>query len=246
MPDRAAGDGGPVADLPESYRSWRRSYLGRITDALEERLILDLLGPVNGLIVLDLGCGDGKMASRLARHGAQVTGLDADPLMLAAAHRRAKAERVELILVRGSVETPPFPDASFDRIVAVTVLCFVREADRAIAEMARLLRPGGRLVIGELGRRSLWAAIRRFRGWFGTATWQAARFRTAEELRALLEAHGLAVREVRGSVFYPPWGFAARLLAGVDPWLGRRTTVGAAFIAVSASKPAQRTNDENP
>lgn len=238
-------EGGPASALPEAYRRWRRSRLGRITDALEERVILDMLGPVDDLDVLDLGCGDGKLASRLARHGARVTGLDADPHMLDAARRRAKAGSVELILVRGRAEAPPFPDASFDRIVAVTVLCFVREADRAIDEMARVLRPGGRLVIGELGRWSLWAAIRRIRGWFGAATWQAARFRTEGELRVLLEAHGLAVHEARGSIFYPPWGIAARLFARFDPWLGRRTTFGAAFIAVSASKPARETNSEN-
>jgi len=96
--DSAAADEGPVAGLPESYSHWRSSRLGKITDAVEERLILHLLAPVDGLDVLDLGCGDGTLASTLARHGARVTGLDADQRMLAAARRRAKAESVELKL----------------------------------------------------------------------------------------------------------------------------------------------------
>ena len=58
-------------------------------------------------------------------------------------------------------------------------------------EMRRVLgsteRPGGRLVIGELGRWSLWAAIRRVRGWLGSPTWRAARFRSASDLRALVQ-----------------------------------------------------------
>ena len=95
----------------------------------------------------------------------------------------------------------------------------------------------GRLVVGELGRWSLWAAIRRVRGWLGASTWAAARFRTAGELRGLLERHGLVVRETRASIFYPPWGIAASLMAPIDPWLGRKTTLGAAFIALSAVKP---------
>ena len=79
--------------LPAAYEEWRSSRLGQITDALEERLLLDLLGPVRGLAVLDVGCGDGVLASALARRGAQVTGLDMDPKMLAAAERRARANR---------------------------------------------------------------------------------------------------------------------------------------------------------
>ncbi len=100
--------------------------------------------------------------------------------------------------------------------------------------MARVLRPGGRLVLGELGRWSLWAMIRRLRGWFGSATWTAARFRTASELRALVEQAGLSVTTICGAVFYPPIGRLARTLAPFDPWLGRLTTIGAAFIALCA------------
>ena len=150
LPDKRATDECLVEALPESYERWRRSRLGRITDALEERLILDLLGPVDGLDVLDLGCGDGDMASRFERLGARVTGLDADPRMLTAARRRAEIESMEFALVLGRVEALPFPDASFDRVVAVTVLCFVRDVDRAIAEMARVLKPGGTLLVANL------------------------------------------------------------------------------------------------
>jgi ubiquinone biosynthesis O-methyltransferase len=222
--------------LPESYRRWRESRLGQITDALEERLLLDLLGPVRGLSVLDVGCGDGVLASALARRGARVTGLDTDPQMLAAAHHRAKSESIELRLVRGRAEALPFEGETFDRVVAVTVLCFVRETDRAISEIARILKPGGRLVIGELGRWSLWAAIRRAKGWFGAPTWKAVRFHTAKELRSLLGARGLNVDRTVGAIYYPPIGTAALLLGRFDAWCARWTSIGAAFIAVLASK----------
>jgi hypothetical protein len=85
--------------------------------------------------------------------------------------------------------------------------------------MARVLRPGGRLVLGELGRWSLWATSRRLRAWLGATTWKAAHFRTAEELRALLQQAGLSVVTVRGAVFYPPIGLCAQALAPLDPWL---------------------------
>lgn len=223
--------------LVKSYSRWRSSRLGQITDRLEERLVLELLGDVKGLDVLDVGCGDGALASAMSRRGGRVTGLDPGSRMLQAARRRAEAESVDLHLVPGRAEALPFADATFDRVVAVTVLCFIPQADQAIAEMARVLKPGGRLVIGELGRWSLWAAIRRIRAWLGAQTWRAARFRTAGELQRLVESHRLTVREARGSVFYPPFALAASLMARIDPWLGRRTTFGAAFIALSATKP---------
>ena len=232
-------DASPLKALAASYGRWRRSRLGRITDSLEERLIVDLVGPVEDLSVLDLGCGDGALASQFAHLGARVTGLDADSRMLTAARRRAEMEQIKLPLVLGRLEALPFPDTSFDRVVAVTVLCFVRDADRAVGEMARVLRPGGRVLVGELGRFSLWAAIRRIRGWLGATTWKFARFRTAGELRALVEAHGLVVHGLRGSIYYPPWERAASLLARCDPWFARWTTVGAALIAVAADKPTR-------
>lgn len=227
----------PVPTGPAAYRAWRASPLGALTDRCEADALAPLLGEVAGRAVLDLGCGDGVQAVALARRGAAVTGLDADPAMLAAAGANAAAAGVRFALVRGRIEALPFADGRFDLVLAVTVLCFVREEQRAWAEMARVLRPGGRLVIGELGRWSLWAARRRIRGWLGAALWRAASFHTAGELRRAAERAGLAVEAVRGAVFHPPSAALARLTAPVDARLGRRTTVGAAFIALAARKP---------
>ena len=226
-------------ELAVSYVRWRASRLGRVTDALEQKLLFDLLGPIAGKTLLDVGCGDGVIALELVRRGAIVTGLDADPAMIAAAGRRAEVERLQLRLVEGRAESLPFPDAGFDRVLAVATLCFVPDAERAVTEMARVLKPGGRLVIGELGGWSLWAAYRRLRAWFGHPTWRAARFRSETELRRLAGAARLEIVETRGAIYYPPCGAAAWLLAPIDPWLGRQTTVGAAFIATSATKRTQ-------
>ncbi len=233
-----SGAGAPTAIGPGAYATWRGTALGAATEAIEQRLVLELLGRVEGRRFLDAGCGDGALACAVAARGAVATGLDPDPAMVEAARARAGRERVAVEFVRGRIERLPFADASFDVVAAVTVLCFVQDAAGAMREMARVLRPGGRLVLGELGRWSLWAARRRVRGWLGSATWRKARFRSASELRALAEAAGLRVTAVRGAVFYPPAGWCARAMAAWDPWLGRRTTVGAAFVALVASKSA--------
>lgn len=229
-----------AAELIASYTRWRSGGLGQITEALDQQLLVKLLGPVAGKALLDVGCGDGVLAMELARRGADVTGLDAVRQCLPPRASGPKPRMFDSGLVDGKVEALPFPDAAFDRVLAVTALCFIPDAERAIAEMARVLKPGGLLIIGELSSRSLWAACRRARGWLGHPVWRAARFRSPAELRRLVSQAGLDVREMRAAVYYPPSGAAARLLAPVDPWLGRRTALGAAFIVLSAAKPSLR------
>ncbi len=224
----------PTAIGPGAYASWRATSLGAITEAIELRAILGLMGELRGARVLDAGCGDGALVRAAASRGAEVTGVDPDPAMLAAARSRAAGAGLRAVFLEGRVERLPFPDACFDVVASVTVLCFVPDAASAMREMARVLRPGGCLVIGELGRWSSWAALRRVRGWLGSETWKAARFRSAAELRALAAQAGLTVTAIRGAVFYPPIGMLARALAPIDPWLGRLTACGAAFIALRA------------
>jgi SAM-dependent methyltransferase len=227
-----------LASLPAAYQAWRASELGRITDANEERLLLELVGSVSGKRVLDVGCGDGVLSVHLAQAGGIVVGLDTDQRVLAAARERARISQAAADFVEGDARSLPFDDSSFDVVVAVTVLCFVADSERAVKEMARVLRPGGRLVLGELGRISLWAVKRRLSGWLGSLIWRNARFRTVSELRRLVVAAHLEVADVRGAIYYPPCNLCARWLAPLEPYLARASTLGAAFIAVSARKPA--------
>ena len=226
----------PTAIGPEAYASWRATPLGAITEGIEQRLILDLMGDLAGRRVLDAGCGDGALICAAASRGAAATGIDPDPAMLAAARSRVGGAARGAKFVQGRLEQLPFREASFDLVAAITVLCFVPDAGGAVREMARVLRPGGRLVLGELGRWSWWAAIRRVRGWLGSSTWAAARFRTGAELKSLVRQAGLSITATRGRVYYPPVGMLARALLPLDSGLGRLTTFGAAFIAVSAER----------
>lgn len=221
---------------PEAYIDWRASDIGTITERLERRLIFELLGDVNGREMLDIGCGDGALAVALGQRGAKVAAVDASEAMVDAARSRAAEQGAEVRFQVATADRLPFPDGSCDIVVAVTVLCFVDDAAPIFREIARVLRPGGRLVIGELGKWSIWAAQRRIRAWLGSPIWRRGHFRTAGELRGLCGKASLVASPVRGAIYYPRWGWAARLMAPWDDRLGRLTTVGAAFIALSATK----------
>ena len=80
-----------------------------------------------------------------------------------AAGRRRRMSRS--ICSKGDAGDLPFLAGQFDCVVSIATLCFVDEPGRAIRDMDRVLKPGGRLILGELGRWNLWAAQRRVKGW---------------------------------------------------------------------------------
>jgi SAM-dependent methyltransferase len=131
-------------------------------DALIHRLLLgSLFGRIaadvaalapDGARVLEVGCGPGRLSIRLARqHGLEVTGLDLDPAMVERARANADrpgngAERRPSFLV-GDVASLAFPDGSFDLVVSTLSMHHWAEPPAGLAEIGRVLRPGGRALI---------------------------------------------------------------------------------------------------
>lgn len=103
--------------------------------------------------VLDLACGTGDLALAIARRhpDAEVTGLDPSPAMLDIARDKAARLAVPLALEVGVAEALPFADATFDGVSIAFGLRNVPDRERALGEMARVTRPGGRVVVLELG-----------------------------------------------------------------------------------------------
>jgi len=107
---------------------------------------LGVLGDVRGLDVLELGCGDARWSVHLARAGARVVALDQSRGQLR--HARALLDRATapVQMVCASAEATPLTARSFDLVMCDHGALSFCEPDRAVAEAARLLRPGGRLV----------------------------------------------------------------------------------------------------
>lgn len=98
--------------------------------------------------VLDVACGTGNTALAARARGAEVTGLDLTPELLAVAREREAAEGLSGVnWEEGDAENMPFEDASFDVVVSSCGLMFAPDQQRVAAEVARVTRPGGRVAI---------------------------------------------------------------------------------------------------
>ena len=104
------------------------------------------LGEVEGLDVLEAGCGVAYFSAWLARRGARPVGLDPTPAQLATARRLQAETGIEFPLVEGVGEALPFPDRSFDMVLSEYGASLWADPYAWIPECARVLRPGGRLV----------------------------------------------------------------------------------------------------
>lgn len=135
--------------------------------------------------ILDLGCGDGQLTARMLASGLDVRGVDASATMVAAARARG------VTADEAGAEQLPYPDASFDAVFSNAALHWVRGQDEMMAEVHRVLKPGGRFV-AEMGGHGNIAAIR-------------------VALIAVLEKHGFAGAE-DGVNYYPtPQAYTRRL-----------------------------------
>jgi 2-polyprenyl-6-hydroxyphenyl methylase/3-demethylubiquinone-9 3-methyltransferase len=148
-------------------------------------------GPLEGLSLLDIGCGAGLLAEPLSRLGALVTGLDpaANSIEIARAH--AEATGAELTYVAGTVEDLAQSRKKFDVVLAMEVVEHVNDVGGFVRSAASLLRPGGLFALSTLNR-----TLKSF-----THRWE--QFVTPDELAAALRTAGLKAKRRQGLSYDP-------------------------------------------
>jgi 2-polyprenyl-6-hydroxyphenyl methylase/3-demethylubiquinone-9 3-methyltransferase len=200
-------------DANGKFRTLHRIGPARMT-FLRDELVRHFAPPAQGLRVLeglrmlDVGCGGGLVAEPLARLGAQVTGLDPAPENIEAAGRHADGQGLEIAYRAGRVEDLAAEGKTFDAVTCLEVIEHVPDPGAFLAGCASLVRPGGLLLLSTLNR-TLKAYFLAILGgeyilrWLPVGTHQWERFVTPQELARHLAAAGLGAPRIKGLVYSP-------------------------------------------
>jgi SAM-dependent methyltransferase len=179
------GPGKLFDDWPEIYDQWFETPIGSLVKKYEAQLIGEFLNPMAGERILDAGCGTGVFTLEILSTGARVFGLDISIPMIQRARRKARG--LPFWVLGGDLLNLPFPHESFDKTLSVTALEFIADGRRAIAELFRVTRRGGIIVVATLNRLSPWAERRKARS---HPIFDQAIFRSPAELLELAPVPG--------------------------------------------------------
>ena len=178
----------------DGYNGWAASYddPGNGIFEMEEAIVHPLLDALPPGIAVDAACGTGRHTSYLVQRGHEVHGFDTSPVMLAIARAKVPGAR----LAEADVRSLPLPDASVDLFTCALALAHVQHLGPVFEEAARVLRPGGHLVISDTRGHFIGSTLYPLVKWdhdknYGyIPTW---RHPTSQYLRAALP-HGFIVR----------------------------------------------------
>lgn len=184
------------------YDAWYQTQKGALVDALETECAFSLFQPTAGMRVLDAGCGTGNFSLKMAALGATVEGVDLSAPMIGYAKEKAQASSYadQLHFQVGDLYDLPFADESFDAVLSMAAFEFIHEDRRALEEFMRVVKPGGRVLIGTITGNSDWGLEYQRHMPREDSVFHHAAFKTADEMRALLPDQLLASAE---SVFLP-------------------------------------------
>ena len=138
----------PIVDVASGYARWSQTYdnPGNPLIQIEQPVVWSIFEAVPPGAALDAACGTGRHARRLVELGHHVVGVDASPAML----EKARTTLPQAVFRDGDLTALPLEPASVDLVVCALALEHVADLGRAIAELSRVLRPGGRMVLSGL------------------------------------------------------------------------------------------------
>lgn len=215
------------------------------------RLVSSMLDAKPGELILDVGCGTGRDLIELAKTGCRCIGIDFSSKMIEEARKELLKNAITTAeLESGDATNLRFPDKMFDKVFASEVLEHIPNYDRAISEMARVLKPSGYLVITTPNRRSLYGFDRyiirekllRMKSAHPYDAWK-----TFDELATALNNNGFAIAGFSGGCYIPGsllprWTpkIIKRVLVSVgrvsENWLSRVFPRNGYILAIKATK----------
>lgn len=172
------------------------------------RVVVDAAAVQAGELALDLACGTGNAALEMAKRGAVVTAVDPVDRLLDVARNRAKLNKLSVKTVNGTADKIPARDGTFDVAVSVFGIIFAPDAEKAVADLVRVLRVGGRFVISswiatgvifEIGA-IMWQGVASVTG--GAGSRPSAPWSNADNIKSLFERYGVQVECTQDSITF--------------------------------------------
>lgn len=184
----------------EDYDGFYKTALGDFVDKIEKDLMKEIARPKPGEKALDLGCGTGNYTFWLYEQGCSVIGIDISKKMLDTAKIKKHADKVAFL--HGDIACLPFEKETFDLVIGNIVLEFTEKPKEIVKEAMRVVKKGGRIVFGFIGKESAWGRKYEEKGKRDEmSVFYHARFFTVDEIKKLYEVgpddikYGLYVTE---------------------------------------------------
>lgn len=227
----------PIVDYEQTVRS---------------RTVLDLLSANRGEKILDIGCGNARDIVHILEKGAQVIGVDiSEGMVFEAQQELAKLGFGDVLLKVGDATRLDFSDGEFDKVLCSEVIEHIPEADKALSEMWRVLKPGGLLVLSTPNPKS-WYGFDRYIVWekILRRKWNHPfdQWRSMRELVAMIERAGFKPATKAGACYVPGFlvtyfglpRFVQRLLlkgvGGIEPIAAKILPQNGYMVCMAAIK----------
>lgn len=143
----------------ENYDQWYKTIIGRHADQVETNCAFQLFEVRPGMRILDVGCGTGNFCIKLAHKGALITGIDLSEKMLTIAQKKAEKEKVDIEFIKMDCQNLQFPDNFFEGVISMATVEFIYNPQKMIAEMFRVCKNRGQILIGTINRESDWGRL---------------------------------------------------------------------------------------
>ncbi len=196
-----------LEQLAEKYADWYQTPRGNYVGENEYSCLKNNIGDCSGKKIIEVGCGTGFFLRRFAEQAQETVGFDLTAGMLSRGRKIAEAEGLKINFIQGDIlKGLPFQDDYFDIVYSNSMIEFfsdIKEAKKALEEMWRVLKPGGKFVIGVLNKESTWAYKRTAETMEKDTIFSEGKFYSWAEFNKLMQNFGEV--KIESTLFVPPY-----------------------------------------